>query len=361
MESAVFSPDGAHLLTASDDLTARLWDAHTYVQLEVLAGHTGIIRHAAYSPDGSRAITASDDLTVRIWDAAVAGGLDAQILWQQAAQIDPIPDVKRAQLGLAADPRRRVWRDSATACDQAAAAYYDPDRTAPGIAQALIVADVAGAACAQELAAAPNSARLAYQTGRALLAKRDFNGAKSHFERALSEGYRSAGVDLGNLLLEPAAGAPDPARAAALYMQAWDAGVRIAAFELGQLYEHGTPGAQAWAWYQKGADAGEPTSLARLAVRAEAEAAHESTAGERDGLLLQSFRCYAAAAEAAGDEAWPDTSWANWRYHRATLARMLGQAGMMQSVADAYQKVRAAATVPQGTWLHKLSAHFAGQ
>jgi len=361
VESAVFSPAGAQLLTASDDLTARIWDAHSYAQLEVLAGHGAIIRRAAYSPDGTRAITASDDLTVRIWDAAVAGGLDTQILWQQAAQFDPIPDVKRAQLGLAPDPRRRIWRDSATACDQAAAAYYDPDRTVPGFAQALIVADVASAACVQELAAAPSSARLAYQAGRALLAKQDFNGAKNDFERALSEGYRSAGVDLGNLLLAPGAGVPDPARAISLYTQAWDAGVRIAAFKLGQLYESGMHGEQAWTWYQKGADAGEPTCLARLAVRAEAEAATHSTAAQSNALLLQSFTRYAAAAEAASDEAWPDTAWASWRYHRATIARVLAQAGMMQSVADAYRTVRAAATVSHDTWLHRLRARLPGR
>jgi WD40 repeat protein len=360
VESATFSPDGAQLLTASDDMTARIWDAHSYAQLQVLAGHGGVIRRAAYSPDGSRAITASDDLTARIWDATVPGGLDAQILWQQAAQIDPLAQVKRAQLGLAPDPRRRLWPGSATACDQAAAAYYDPDRTAPGIAQAQIAADVASAACVQELAATPNSARLAYQAGRALLANRDFKGAKSDFERALSQGYRSAGLDLGDLLLEPGAGVTDPARATTLYTQAWEAGVPIAASRLGQLYESGTHAAQAWAWYQKGADAGEPASLARLAVRAEADAASESTAAKGNALLLQAFTSYAAAAEAASAEAWPDASWLNWRYHRATLARVLAQAGMMQSVADAYQKVRAAASAPQHTWLQRLTARLAG-
>ena len=72
-----------------------------------MGGDNGILRRAAYSPDATRAVTASDDSTVRIWDATVSSGLDAQIQWQQAAQFDPISDVKRAQLGLAVDPRRR--------------------------------------------------------------------------------------------------------------------------------------------------------------------------------------------------------------------------------------------------------------
>ena len=32
--------------------------------------HTGRVRSAAYSPDGTQIVTASDDQTARIWDAA---------------------------------------------------------------------------------------------------------------------------------------------------------------------------------------------------------------------------------------------------------------------------------------------------
>jgi hypothetical protein len=49
---------------------------------------------------------------------------------------------------------------------------------------------------------------------------------------------------------------------------------------------------------------------------------------------------YAAAAERAQDEAWPDDAWRNWRHRRATLARLLAREGMMQQVADAYVAAR---------------------
>ena len=66
---AVFSPDGTRIVTASEDNTARIWDAITGQAIETLTGHTGLVRHATFSPDGTRIVTASSDNTARIWDA----------------------------------------------------------------------------------------------------------------------------------------------------------------------------------------------------------------------------------------------------------------------------------------------------
>ena len=44
---SVFSPDGKdHVLTASGDNTARLWDAATGAQLQVLKGHEDAVNTA---------------------------------------------------------------------------------------------------------------------------------------------------------------------------------------------------------------------------------------------------------------------------------------------------------------------------
>jgi WD40 repeat protein/serine/threonine protein kinase len=347
--SAAYSPDGIRIVTASIDKTTRIWDARTGAQLAVLSGHGDRVESAAYSPDGTRIVTASDDKTARVWDGLVPATLDDQITWDAAAQTDFLSDVDRTRLGLPDDMRTGAKSRQGSACDQAAGAFYDPDRRASGVAQPDVNADIANHACATEAAQPGHVVRLDYQWGRALWAKRDLTGARQRFELAVSKGYPAARIDLGNLLLDGSAGMVDPQRAVSLYDKAWRDGVPIAAFALGHLYETGVPGdvvkfqpdpAQAWAWYQKGADAGEPTALARFAERDEQNALAVEDPSKAHALLLRAFRFYTAAAERAHDEDWPDEAWRHWRYRRATLARLLAREGMMDQVADAYASVR---------------------
>ncbi len=66
---AAWSPDGSRVVTASEDKTARIWDAKSGEVVAVLTGHEEQVRYAAWSPDGDRVVTASHDKTARIWDA----------------------------------------------------------------------------------------------------------------------------------------------------------------------------------------------------------------------------------------------------------------------------------------------------
>jgi WD40 repeat protein/serine/threonine protein kinase len=65
----VFSPDGTRILTASADMTAKLWDTASGKLVGSFA-HEDWVLHAAFSPDGSRILTASADKTAKLWDAA---------------------------------------------------------------------------------------------------------------------------------------------------------------------------------------------------------------------------------------------------------------------------------------------------
>ncbi len=68
--NACFSPDGSRVLSTSEDGSAILWDTASGQQLFTLKGHTGPVFGAAFSPDGARAFTGSLDRTVRVWDTA---------------------------------------------------------------------------------------------------------------------------------------------------------------------------------------------------------------------------------------------------------------------------------------------------
>jgi WD40 repeat protein len=72
---AAFSPDGKQVLTASEDHTARVWNAANGQLLAKLEGHTDRVVHAEFSPDGHRVVTASVDNTALVWDAATAQSL----------------------------------------------------------------------------------------------------------------------------------------------------------------------------------------------------------------------------------------------------------------------------------------------
>ena len=68
--SANFSPDGKHLVTASWDNSAKIWDAATGQALAKLEGaHDGYVNCAVFSPVGNVVLTASDDHTAKLWDA----------------------------------------------------------------------------------------------------------------------------------------------------------------------------------------------------------------------------------------------------------------------------------------------------
>jgi WD40 repeat protein len=73
---ADFSPDGQRVVTASQDSTARIWDAATGQPIGEALKHQDAVSSAHFSPDGQRVLTASKDKTAQLWDVPTISGKD---------------------------------------------------------------------------------------------------------------------------------------------------------------------------------------------------------------------------------------------------------------------------------------------
>ncbi len=66
-----FSPDGARILSGSDDKSLRMWDAATGQPVgDPMTGHSGAVYSVAFSPDGKELASGGYDKNVRVWDTA---------------------------------------------------------------------------------------------------------------------------------------------------------------------------------------------------------------------------------------------------------------------------------------------------
>ncbi|PWB89809.1 hypothetical protein C5688_13280 [Methylocystis sp. MitZ-2018] len=106
---AAFSPDGARVVTASWDKSARIWDAKTGAVLKELRGHGDTVNSAAFSPDGTRVVTASTDETARIWDAQT-GAFLKELKGHGAAVLSAAFSLDGARVVTASSDRTaRIW------------------------------------------------------------------------------------------------------------------------------------------------------------------------------------------------------------------------------------------------------------
>lgn len=69
MHDLAFSPDGRTLWLASDDKSARAWDAARGQPLDIALPHQAAVVALALAPDGRTIVTGSHDRTARVWDA----------------------------------------------------------------------------------------------------------------------------------------------------------------------------------------------------------------------------------------------------------------------------------------------------
>ncbi|OZJ03149.1 hypothetical protein BZG36_03888 [Bifiguratus adelaidae] len=67
--SLAFSNNGEHLVTASKDATAMIWETKTFTRKATLKGHSRPISFCAWSPDDSMILTVGKDHVVKLWSS----------------------------------------------------------------------------------------------------------------------------------------------------------------------------------------------------------------------------------------------------------------------------------------------------
>ena len=108
VSSASFSPDGKRVVTASEDKTARVWDAHTGKPMGEPMTHGKQVSSASFSPDGQRVVTASYDKTARVWDADTGKPVGEPMTHGEAIDSASFsPDGKRVVT--ASEDKARIW------------------------------------------------------------------------------------------------------------------------------------------------------------------------------------------------------------------------------------------------------------
>jgi WD40 repeat protein len=66
-------------VTASDDQTARLWDAASGKELHIVR-HEGSVSSAQFSSDGKTVVTASGDKAAQLWRCDACGPIDEIVM-----------------------------------------------------------------------------------------------------------------------------------------------------------------------------------------------------------------------------------------------------------------------------------------
>ena len=109
VSSAIFSPDGGTVVTATERGAARVWNATTGEPIGPSVRHSGAIHALACSPDGKIVMTGSADRTARVWNSQTGRQIGRALEHNDSVvAIRLSPDGKTVATG-SMDKTARLW------------------------------------------------------------------------------------------------------------------------------------------------------------------------------------------------------------------------------------------------------------
>ncbi|CAE6427819.1 unnamed protein product [Rhizoctonia solani] len=113
VNEVTFSPDSLQVISASNDMTTRIWDIGELPQpmtTEPLLGHSNYVHSVAVSNNGTHIVSGSSDHTIRMWNAQT-GALIGEPLIGHSGQVSAVaisPDRSRIVSG-GYDKTLKLW------------------------------------------------------------------------------------------------------------------------------------------------------------------------------------------------------------------------------------------------------------
>ena len=126
VRTVTVSPDGRVVMSASNDETARFWDARDGHQLGPELRHGGEVFVAAFRPDSRLAVSGGYDATVRLWDVPTGRPVGEPMRHEDVVRAAVFSSDGQTLLTGSADRSARLW-DVATCLPLGPPMLHDSD------------------------------------------------------------------------------------------------------------------------------------------------------------------------------------------------------------------------------------------